>query len=324
MAEVIIEKLENFTISKEDKPKAEFSEIGIVGCGSTGQKLAIMIASRGMEVICLDLSQEILDKAFKEIEEELNNKVRRWGITESEKKAILSRIHGTLNYADFSNCDLVIESILSSKREEAKDIRKVVFKKIEEHVSPRTIIATNSTTIAITELAAALKHKNRCISMHISTTSPDASLVEVVRSMYTSEDICREVRKFAILLGKEFVRVAESPGLITVRLFAPMINEACDILLERVADMEKIDLAARKSLNIALGPFELADKIGIDRVVRWLDNMYEEFGDLRYKASPILRRLQRANHLGRKTLIGFYEYDKYGKKLRPAIETIFN
>ncbi len=318
MAEPIIERVEDYALSQKDRPKAEFSEVGIVGCGTTGQKLAIMIASRGIEVIFLELSQEKIEQAYKEIEEELDNRVKHWGITESEKKAIMSRIRGTLDYSDFKNCDLVIEAILSSKREKAIEIRKEVFKKIEENVSPRTIIATNSTTIAITELASALKHKDRCISMHISTTSPDASLVEVVRSLYTTDEICREVQKFAVLLGKDFVRVAESPGLVSVRLFAPMINEACDLLMERVADIEKIDFAAKKSMNLQLGPFEMADKIGIDRVVRWLDNMYEEFGDMRYKPSPILKRLTRANHLGRKTNIGFYEYDAKGNKLRPA------
>ncbi len=319
MREPIIERVEEYALSKKDRPKAEFSEIGIVGCGTTGQKLAIMIASRGMDVVFIEVSQQKIDQALRDIERELEHKVKRWGITPSEKKAIMSRIRGTLDYADLKNCDLVIESILSSQKDQSLEIRKEVFKKIEQYVSPTTIIATNSTTIAITELAAALEHKDRCISMHISTASPDASLVEVVRSMYTTEKTCSEVQKFAILLGKSFVRVAESPGLISVRLFAPMINEACDILMERVADMEKIDFAAKKSMNLFYGPFEMADKIGIDRLVRWLDNMYSEFGDLRYKASPLLRRLNRANMLGRKTGKGFYEYDERGKKIGPAL-----
>ncbi len=319
MSEPIIERVEDYALSKKDRPKAEFSEIGIVGCGTTGQRLAIMIASRGMDVVFIEVSRKKIEQALKDIERELDYKVKRWGITPSEKKAIMSRIRGTLDYADLKNCDLVIESILSSQKDQSLEIRKEVFKKIEQYVSPTTIIATNSTTIAITELAAALVHKDRCISMHISTASPDASLVEVVRSMYTTEKICKEVQKFAILLGKSFVRVAESPGLISVRLFAPMINEACDILMERVADMEKIDFAAKKSMNLFYGPFEMADKIGIDRLVRWLDNMYSEFGDLRYKASPLLRRLNRANMLGRKTGKGFYEYDERGKKIGPAL-----
>ena len=325
MSEPIIERIEDFALSKKERPKSDFSEVGLVGCGMAGQKLAIMIASRGIEVVFVELTQEKINQAIREIDIELEQKVKHWGITYSEKRAILSRIRGTLDYADLKNCDLVVETILSSTRESAREIRKEVFKKIEQHVSRSTIIATNSTTIAITELASVLKYKDRCISMHISTTSPDSSLVEVVRSMYTTEKICSEVQKFAILLGKNFIRVAESPGLVTVRLFAPMINEACDILLERVADLEKIDFAAKKSMNLFYGPFEMADKIGIDKVVRWLDNMYEEFGDLRYKASPILKRLLRANHLGRKTKIGFYKYDEQGKKIQSALnEFIFN
>ncbi len=311
---IIVEKLENYALDKSKKPKAEFAEIGIVGCGTVGQQLAIMISSRGMNVVFIELSQEKIEQAFREIEKELDRRINHWGITPSEKRAIMSRIRGSVDYADLKNCDLVIEAILSKTREKSKEHRKEVFKKIEKYVSPHTVIATNSTTIAITELASVLEHPERCISMHISTTSPDASLVEVVKSFYTSEETCANVRKFAILIGKNFIRVAESPGLITVRLFAPFINEACDILMQGVGDLEKIDFAARKSMNLPLGPFEMADKIGIDKVVRWLDNMYEEFGDKRYKASPILRRLVRAGHLGRKTLVGFYKYNEYEEK----------
>ncbi len=313
--EPIIENVTDYALSAENRPKAQFEKVGLVGCGTTGQKLAIMIASRGIEVVFIELTQAKIDEAFDEIKEQLESKLHHWGITEGEMRGVLSRIKGSLNYTDLEGCDLVIEAILSSTRESAKEARKEIFKKIEEHVSPDTIIATNSTTIAITELASVLEHKDRCVSMHISLTSPDAKLVEVVRSIYTKEEVCRNVQKFAILMGKNFIRVAESPGLITVRLFAPMINEACDILLERIADMEIIDFAAKKSLNLPLGPFEMADKIGVDRVVRWLENMYEEFGDMRYKASPILKRLTRANQIGRKTCRGFYLYDEEGNKL---------
>ncbi len=319
MSKTIIEQVEDFGLSKKDRPKAEFSEVGIVGCGTNGQQLAIMIASKGIEVIFIELSQELIDEAFQEIEEELDTKILQWGITEGEKRAVVSRIKGSLDYNDLKNCDMVIEAILSKSREKSRDIRKDVFNKIEKHISPQAIIATNSTTVAITEISAGLKHRDRCISMHISTTSPSADLVEVVKSLYTSEETCKNVRKFAILIKKHFIEVAESPGLITVRIFAPMINEACDILLERVAKMPEIDLAIKKSLNLPLGPFEMADKIGISKVIRWLDNLYEEFGDRQYKASPILKRLERANHLGRKTNEGFYKYDEHGQKLEPAI-----
>lgn len=318
MSEPIIERVEEFALSQADRPKAEFEKVGIVGCGSTGQKLAIMIAKRGIDVSFVELSEEKIEEAYREMKEELEYELNHWGITEGEMKAVLGRIKGSLDYNDLKGCDLVIESILSKTREAARDTRKELFKKIEEYVSKDTIIATNSTTVAITELASALKYKDRCISMHVSLTSPHAKLVEVVSSLYTNDNVCANVQKFALLIGKKFIRVAESSGLITVRLFAPMINEACDILMESVAKMEMIDFATKNSLNLPLGPFEMADKIGIDRVIRWLENMYEEFGDLRYKASPILKRLVRAQHTGRKVGQGFYIYDELGTKLRPA------
>ncbi len=317
--EPIIEKVSEYALSQKNRPKAEFAKVGIVGCGTTGQKIAIIIASRGIDIVFIELSQEKIDEAYREINEELETKLHHWGITEGEKRGIITRIKGSLDYKDLDGCDLVLESILSKTRHKAIDARKEIFKEIEKHVSKDTIIATNSTTIAITELAAGLEHKDRCVSMHVSLTSPEAKLVEVVKSIYTGQEVCDNVQKFAILIGRNFIKVAESPGLITVRLFAPMINEACDILLERVADLESIDFAAKKSLNLPLGPFEMADKIGIDRIVRWLENMYEEFGDLKYKASPILRRLQRANQTGRKVGRGFYLYDEKGNKIKNKI-----
>lgn len=313
--EPIIENVVNFGLSAKQMPRAEFAEIGIVGCGSTGQKLAILIASRGIDVTFIEVSEEKIKEAYKEIQKELDERRIHWGITESEKKGIISRIRGSLNLEDLKNCDLVIESILSKTRETAIEVRKELFKQIEEYVKPEAIIATNSTTIAITELASGLKYKNRCVSMHVSLTWPEAKLVEVVKSLYTDEEVCEDIQKFALLLGRNFIRVAESPGLISVRLFAPMINEACDILLERVADLEDIDFSAKKSMNLPLGPFEMADKIGIDRIIRWLENMYAEFGDLKYKASPIMKRLARAGQIGVKTGYGFYAYDERGKKI---------
>lgn len=317
MAEVLTEPIENYALSKKDQPKSQFSQVGIVGCGSTGQQLAQMIAGRGIEVVFLEVSKEKIEDAIREIGEDLTSKINHWGMTEGEKRAILSRLKGTLDYNDFKNCDIVIEAILSRTREDSREIRKEVFKNIEKHVSPHCIIATNSTTIAITEFATELEYKDRCISMHISTTTPGASIVEIVKGLYTSDETCENIRRFAKLIGKNFIPVEESPGLITVRLFAPLINEACDILLENVASLEDIDFAMRNGMGLPLGPFEMADKIGLDRVVRWLDNLYSEFGDLRYKASPILKKYVRGNQLGRKTCKGFYKYDEFGQKVCP-------
>lgn len=314
MAE-IVERIEEYALQMDDQPKSQFSQVGIVGCGSTGQRITLMIAKRGIEVIFLELSQEKIDEAFREMEESLDESINHWGLTEGEKRSVLSRIKGTLVYDDFKNCDLVIDAILSTQREFAKEIRKLIFKRIEEKVSPKTIIATNSTTTVITEFASELDHKDRCVSLHFSTTAPDASIVEVVKGLYTSEETCMNVRKFAKLINKTPIPVDESPGLISVRLGVALIGEACDELMEGVATKENIDYTMKNGLGLPLGPFEMADKIGLDRVVRWMDNLYNEFGDMKYKPSPIIKKLVRANHLGRKTGKGFYEYDELGKKI---------
>lgn len=315
MSELIIEQIEDYALNKEERPKAQFAQIGIVGAGTTGQRIILMIATKGIEVVFLDVEQALIDIAYRDLAYKLDNKIEHWGMTAGDKRAVLSRIKGTLDYKDFKDCDLVIESILSKQKEFSLDIRKNVFKKIEEHVSPQTIIATNSTTTVITELATELTHKDRCLSLHFSTTSPGAKVVEVVKGLYTTEQTCENVRKFTTLIGKIPIPVDESPGLISVRLFVSLIGEACDALMEGVATKENIDLTMRNGLGLPLGPFEMADKVGLDRVVRWMDNLYNEFGDMKYKPSPLIKKLVRAQHLGRKTCMGFYTYNEHGHKV---------
>lgn len=322
MSEKIIESLADYALSSTSRAKMLFSKVGIVGCGSTGQSITLMIAARGIEVVFLELSQEKIDEAYRELNEELERKINHWGMTGSEKKLIMKRIYGTLSYKDFADCDLVIESILSKTREFSKDIRKSVFKNIEENVSPQAIIATNSTTTVITELSADLIHKHRCVSLHFSTTAPNARIVEVVRGLYSSDEVCENIRKFAKLINKDFIPVEESPGLISVRLGVSIIAEACDILMEGVSNKEDIDYVTRNGLGLPMGPFEMADKIGLDRVERWMENLYKEFGDVKFKASPIIKKLVRAKRLGRKTCQGFYKYDSSGQKLKNQQEEV--
>ena len=315
MSEILTEPIEKYALSESTKPKMKFSKVGIVGCGTTGQRIALMIASSGIEVIFLELSQEKIDEAFEELEEQLDETINHWGMTENDKKLVLSRIKGTQDYNDFNDCDLVLEAILSKTREFAKDIRLSVFKLIEDHVKRDTIIATNSISSVITELSADLKYKDRCVSLHFSTTAPDAKIVEVVSGLYSSEDTCINVRKFLKLINKIPVPVEESPGLISVRLGVSFIAEACDLLMEGVGSKEDIDFVMKQGIGTPLGPFEMADKIGLDRVVRWMENLYMEFGDRKYKPSPMLKKLVRAKHFGRKTCEGFYKYDELGHKL---------
>ncbi len=314
MSEIIKESIENYALSKTVKKHMDFSKVGIVGCGTTGQKIALMIASRGIEVVFLEVSDEKIAQALHEIEGHLDDKINHWGLTGSEKKLILSRLTGTLNYADFKDCDLVVEAIFSEKKELGKDVRQSIFRNIEEHVSPKAIIASNSTSVSITELSAELKHPERCVSLHFSITAPDAQIIEIVRGLYTDESLCEDVNQFAKLINRIPIPVEESTGLVSVRLGVSLISEACDLLMEGVASKEDIDFVTKKGLGLPLGPFEMADKIGLEKVVRWMDNLYNEFGDKKYKPSPVIKKLVRAKHYGRKTGEGFYKYDEIGNK----------
>jgi len=315
MAEVIVESIENYGLSQKSRPATLFSKVGVVGCGTAGQNIALMISQKELETVFIELSEEKVSYAFCKMEEELDNMIGRWGMTPGEKRAILSRITGHIGYEHLQGCDLVIEAIRSKTREQRITCRKEVFKNIEKVVSPETIIATNSTTIAITELSTELEYKERCVSIHFLTNAPNAKMIEVVRSLYTSDDAYNKVSKFINMLGKVLVPVQESPGLISIRMFVTMVNEACEILMEGVGTKSDIDTTMRIGLGLSLGPFELADKVGLDKVERWMDNLYGEFGDIKYKASPIIKRHVRAHQYGRISGNGFYEYDESGRKI---------
>ncbi|NJK87767.1 MAG: 3-hydroxyacyl-CoA dehydrogenase family protein [Bacteroidales bacterium] len=315
MSDYIIEQIEQYGLSKKDRPKQLFSKVGIVGCGTVGQSIATLISSKELEVIFIELSEEKIEYAFCRIEKELDQMIDHWGMTPGEKRAILSRIHGYVGYEHLKGCDLVIEAIRSKTREQRVSIRKEVFKNIEKYVSPDTIISTNSTTIVVTELSSELEHKHRCVSLHFLTNAPSAKMIEVVRGLYTSDEVYERVCKFVSMLGKEVIPVEESPGLISVRLFVVLVNEACEVFMEGVGSKEDIDKTMKIGLGLSLGPFEMADKVGLDKVVRWMDNLYHEFGDIKYKASPVIQKLVRAHQYGRLTGQGFYKYDESGKKI---------
>lgn len=311
-----VEKIENYSLktNKNSGGNNVFTKIGIVGCGILGQEIVKMVSSHGLEVVFLEISEQKIRDAFTRIDHDLDSMILRWGMTESEKRAILSRISGVAEYSHLNGCDVVIESIKSRTRENSVEIRKNIFKKIENVVDENTIIATNSTTLVITELSSELAHPERCVSLHFISPAAEIPIVEVARGLHTTDEAYEKVCRFARLLDKTIIPVIESPGIISTRLIAPMINEACEILMEGVATMEDIDTTMKAGYGFPLGPFELADKIGLDMVVRWLDNLYKEFGDIKYKASPMLKKLVRANHFGRETGIGFYRYDGLGKR----------
>jgi len=313
MENMIIEPIEDFGLSKKQQQRTLFSKIGIVGCGKDGQNIARIASSNGIEVVFIELSEERIENAFNKLNIVLDRRIENWGMTQGEKKLTLSRIKGSLDYKDLNDCDFVIEAIRAESSDRKITERKEVFRKIEEVVNPECIIATNSTTIIITELSSELKYRDRCVSLHFFVQSPEARICEVVKGLYTSDEVYSKVLKFVKMVNRQAIPVEESAGLISIRLYTALLNEACEVLLEGVGSMVDIDSVWKVGFGMRFGPFELADILGIDKINRWMENLYSEFGDPRYMASPVIKKLNRAKRFGVHTCCGFYKYDENGK-----------
>jgi 3-hydroxybutyryl-CoA dehydrogenase len=303
------EVLEDYALNEKLRKKESLRKVGIVGCGSVGQEIAWIVSQSGIDVVFVDVSEERVREIFESITRQLDLIIDRWGLTESEKRAILSRIHGTTNYNDISECNLVMETISSNRPGTSLELRKEVFRKIEEHVSPDAVITSNISTLMISDLSATLKYPERAVGLHFMIP-PTVKVVEVVKGLRTNEEAYDFVCRFAKMIGKKVVTVNESPGNISTRLIVTLINEACEVLMEGVASIENIDDTMKIGYGMQFGPFELADRIGLDKILKYMDNLYQEFGLQKFKASPIIKRLVRANNLGRKTGKGFYKYEK--------------
>jgi 3-hydroxybutyryl-CoA dehydrogenase len=312
MEELIIEPIEEFGLSKKQQQHTLFSKIGIIGCGKDGQNIARIASAYGIEVIFIELSQERIDNAYEQLAKVLDRRIENWGMTNGEKKLILSRIKGSLDYHDLKDCDFVIEAIRADNSARKITERKEVFRKVEKVVSPDCIIATNSTTLIITELASELEHRDRCVSLHFFVQSPDAKICEVVKGLYTSDTVYERVLTFVKLVNRQAIPVEESAGLISIRLYMALLNEACEVLLEGVGSLSNIDTVWKIGFGMRFGPFELADILGIDKVNRWMENLYTEFGDPMYMPSPVIKKLNRAKRYGKHVCWGFYKYDEKG------------
>jgi len=302
-------ELREFSLGNKLKIKGKINTIGIVGCGSVGQGVTLHAARYGMDVVFVDVSQERVEEIFLKLESHLDDEINHWGITPSEKRLVLSRIKGTADFADLKDCDIVIETISSRKKGTEIELRKDVFKKIEEAVSDTTIISSNISTLMISDLAEVLKKPDRAIGIHFIEPCSKTSIVEVVNGVKSSEEAYEKVMRFCKMINKTGIRLNESPGNISTRMIIPIINEACEILMEGVASIPDIDLTMRVTLGHNVGPFELADRIGLDKIMKYMENLYAEYGNTKYKTSPVIKRLVRANYLGKYVGRGFYTYD---------------
>ena len=315
----IIGKLEDFSLTKSPKPHGAIHQIGIIGFGSMGQEIAKTISQHGFDVVCLDLDEKRVAGGLDGITRMLDTEILRWGMTNSEKRLIMSRIKGTVEYSDLSECDIVFEAINSRKPGTSLEIRKEILQRAEKFVRRDAILASNTATLMISDLASGLEYPDRAVGLHFMSPADNVKVLEVVRSARTSDEAFEIVSRFVRMLEKKPITLMESPGNVTTRMMCIVINHACEMLMEGIASAQDIDELMKTSLGHQFGPFELADRIGLDKVQKWMDNLYNEFGEHGYKTSPVLKRLVRANFLGKASGQGFYKYDAHGKIIESTI-----
>ena len=278
-------------------------KIGVLGSGTMGSGIVQVLAQNGYTVVNRDLSQDLLTKGMKGIEKNFTKSVEKGKMTEDEKKAILDRITPTTELAPLADCDLIIEAAT-----ENMGLKKKIFEELDSVVKADAILATNTSSLSITEIAAATKRPDKVIGMHFFNPVPLMKLIEVIKGITTSDETYDVIFEMSKKIGKEPVKVDEAPGFVVNRILIPMINEAVGLLAEGVATAEDIDRAMMLGANHPIGPLALADLVGNDVNLSIMDVLYQEFGDSKYRAHPYLRKLVRAGKLGRKTGEGFYKY----------------
>ncbi len=277
--------------------------IGIIGTGTMGNGIAQAFAQGGYTVVMKDLSEEFLQRAIRNIDKSLERSVAKQAMTAEEKLEIMGRISTTLSYDEIKNCGLVVEAIA-----ENMELKKRVLRELDEVCSPDTILASNTSSLSITEMAACTNRPEKVIGMHFFNPVPVLKLVEIIKGQLTSNTVFDCVEGIAKQIGKVPVTVNEAPGFLVNRLLIPMINEGIGALADGVATKEEIDEAMKLGAGHPIGPLALADLVGLDVCLAIMEVLHREFGDDKYRAHPLLRKMVRANLLGRKTGRGFYNY----------------
>ena len=279
-------------------------KIFVLGAGTMGAGIVQAFAQKGYEVIVRDIKDEFVERGLTGINKNLSKLVSKGKMTEETKEDILSRISGTTDMNLAADCDLVVEAAIENMK-----IKKEIFAELDKICKPETILASNTSSLSITEVASATGRPEKVIGMHFFNPAPVMKLVEIIRGMATSQETFDAVKELSLAIGKEPVEVAEAPGFVVNRILIPMINEASFILQEGIASVEDIDTAMKFGANHPMGPLALGDLIGLDVCLAIMDVLYNETGDNKYRASSTLRKYVRAGGLGRKTGRGFYNYN---------------
>jgi 3-hydroxybutyryl-CoA dehydrogenase len=283
----------------------ELHRVVIVGGGMMGRSLATRVAQEGINVYLKEVSTEAVEVARSELEEALDHEIARFGLTKSEKKAILSRITWVTHFDCATDCDLAIEAV-----QEDFGLKRQILRELDRRMASDHPIVINTSTLSITELAAQNTQPQRIVGMHFLYPVTTTQVVEVVRGQLTTDEVYQRAIDFARLLGKVPIKVFEMPGFVTTRVILPLINEAIHVVMEGVAEAAEVDLALKLGYGFRSGPLEWADRTGLDRVLNWLQHLYQESGEPRFRPCPLLKRLVRAGLFGAKTGRGFFTYDE--------------
>ena len=293
--------------SPEEVDTESINEIAIIGAGIMGQGIAQTISAAGLDVLVIEKNEKHLNRSKSMLSETMDREIKRWGMTKSEKKAILSRINWETNFDNISDRDLIIEAVY-----EDLDLKVNIFSQLDKKAKKDCIFVSNTSTLSLTKIAETTNRPDKMIGLHFLNPVPKIPVVEVVKCLHTSNETTAKVKAFISQIGKTPVEVYEYPGFVTTRAIVPLLNEAMHILLEGVATAKDIDTAMKLGYNFQMGPLEMADSMGLDEVLTWMETLWKTLGEPRYRACPILRKLVRERKLGKKSGEGFYKYDEHG------------
>ena len=278
--------------------------VTVIGAGTMGNGIAHTFAQSGYNVTLVDVAQEMLDRAITTITNNLSRQVKKGTLTEDDQKATIGRIKTAVDLAvSVKNADFVIEAAT-----ERYDLKKKIFETLDANAPEGVILATNTSSISVTELAATTKRATHVIGMHFFNPVPVMKLVEIIRGLATTDEVYATVKKLSEDLGKTPVEVNDSPGFVSNRILMPMINEAVFTLMEGVAKAEDIDTVMKLGMAHPMGPLQLADFIGLDVCLAIMNVLHDGLGDSKYRPCPLLKKMVAAGRLGKKSGEGFYKY----------------
>lgn len=278
--------------------------VAVLGAGTMGNGIAHLFARAGYAVILRDVEKPLLDRGLERISNDLDREVKRGTVAEAEKLRILDRIVPVTDVAAIARADFAVEAV-----PERRDLKRAVLAEADAVLGPEAILATNTSSISVTALAAATRRPDRFLGMHFMNPPPVMRLVEIVRGLETSDATLETAMRLGEKIGKKSIAINDSPGFVSNRVLMPMINEAVFCVMEGVATAESVDAVMKLGMNLPMGPLSLADFIGLDVCLDILEVLHRDFGDAKFRPCPLLRKMVAAGRLGRKSRRGFYEYE---------------